>query len=293
MGGGSTTSTQKVDMGPWAPQQPYLEGLFAAANTMATQNALQPWQGTTVSPFSPAQSQGYQNVINTAAANGSAVAPTNAMLTATANGNYLDPSSNPWLASTFKNAAQGVTDAYQTATAPQTDSQFEMAGRYGSGAANQAQNQNQLALGRTLDTLANGIYGTNYQNERTNQLKAGAIAPSLDQAQYIDPTAMANAGGAQQEQAQKELTGQYNQFMQNQMLPWQTAQLYQGLISGNYGQSGTVQQQTPYYSNPIGSAFGGLMSLGGLAGQLGWSPFAAGSATAGGFPLEAFAAAAM
>jgi hypothetical protein len=272
-GGGTTSTTSTVNTGPWQNQQGPLQALFDSAGYLLNHNQIQPFQGSTVSPFTPAQTQGYQGVINQAQAGTPSIGSANTMLNNTINGQYLDPSTNPYLASTYNNAAKAVTDAYQTATAPQTASQFEMAGRYGSGAANQAQNQNQLALGRSLDSLASSIYGGNYQQERQNQLTAAGMAPTLDQAQYLDPTAMINAGGGQQQQNQAALTGNINQFYGNQMLPWQNVQMYQGLVGGNYGQSGTTTSQQPYYSNPFGSAIGGVTSLAGAAGNLGWKPF--------------------
>lgn len=81
-----------------------------------------------------------------------------------ANGSYLNPGSNPYLSGMFSAAAQPVINSYMTATAPQTDSAMEMAGRYGSGALANAQSQNQLNLGTTLGNLASNLYGTNYEN---------------------------------------------------------------------------------------------------------------------------------
>jgi hypothetical protein len=53
-------------------------------------------------------------------------------LAKTAAGDYLN--ANPYLDKMYDSAARGVTRAYQTATAPNTDSTYETAGRYGSGA---------------------------------------------------------------------------------------------------------------------------------------------------------------
>lgn len=272
-GGGGTTTTQStsnVNMGPWQPQQPYLEGLFSAANTMATQNALQPWKGTTVSPFTPAQTQGYNSIISQGTQGTPFMPASQQNATDTLSGKYLDPSSNPYLTDTFNAAADAVTRQFKTATAPTTDAMFSGNGAYNSSARYNAQNNNGLGLGTTLNNLATSIYGGNYTNERQNQIATQGMVPQLTSAGYIDPTMVANAGTAQQTQNQNELTGQVNQFMNNQMLPWQTMQMYQGLIGGNYGQSGTTQttQQQPYYSSPFGSALGGGLSLLGTIGSL-------------------------
>jgi hypothetical protein len=97
--------------------------------------------------------------------------PSLASLAATANGAYLN--SNPYIAGEYAAAAQPVVNAYQTATAPQTDSNFEAAGRYGSGAQANAQSQNEQNLGTTLGNLASNLYGQDYANERNLQVAAG------------------------------------------------------------------------------------------------------------------------
>jgi hypothetical protein len=79
----------------------------------------------------------------------------------TISGRYLDPASNPYLSNTYDYAARQVT--------PRINSIFEAGGRYGSG-------MHQGILGQNLSDLANNIYGTNYQNERTRQF-AAATSP--------------------------------------------------------------------------------------------------------------------
>jgi hypothetical protein len=79
----------------------------------------------------------------------------------TISGRFLDPTSNPYLSNTYDAAARQVT--------PRVNSIFEAGGRYGSGA-------HQGVLGQNLSDLANNIYGTNYQNERTRQF-AAATSP--------------------------------------------------------------------------------------------------------------------
>jgi hypothetical protein len=88
---------------------------------------------------------------------------------------------------------------------------------------------------------------------------------------------------------------QQQQFLQaQQQYPWLTAQQYQGLVGGNYGQSGntsqtgtstsqgtqqgtmTGQQQQAYNSNPFGQALGGGIGLLGALGQAGGSAGIAG-----------------
>lgn len=90
--------------------------------------------------------------------------PASGMLTKEAQGGFLGQ--NPYIQGEFNAAASPVTRAYQTATAPQTDSNFEAAGRYGSGALANARSQNEQNLGLSLGNLASNLYGQDYANER-------------------------------------------------------------------------------------------------------------------------------
>lgn len=89
----------------------------------------------------------------------------------TAGGGYLN--ANPYLNAAFNKAADNVTRAYQTGTAPAIDSAFSRSsGALRSGAAMNARDQAQENLGKTLSGLATDIYGGNYAQERQNQLSA-------------------------------------------------------------------------------------------------------------------------
>lgn len=126
---------------------------------------------------------------NAAAGNSSAMN----QLAATANGAYLG--ANPYLAAEYQAAAQPVINAYQTATAPQTDSNFEAAGRYGSGAQANAQSQNQLDLGTTLGNLSANLYGQDYANERGLQTNAASALGGLQNQNLSTAGGLYGAGG--------------------------------------------------------------------------------------------------
>jgi len=94
----------------------------------------------------------------------------------TISGRYLDPASNPYLSNTYDYAARQIT--------PRVNSIFEAGGRYGSGA-------HQGVLGQNLSDLANNIYGTNYQNERTRQFAAATspIGSTVTSPYFTNPLA--------------------------------------------------------------------------------------------------------
>ncbi len=290
-GGGTTQTSQQVNtnMGPWSEQGPYLQQGFANAGGLLNNTDPRYYPRSTVSGFTPAQSQGYQSIIDRARAGSPLLPAANDTALKTIQGGFLDPSTNPWLKGTFDAASNDVTRAYRTATDPSTAGGFASAGRYGSGALNQARSQNQQNLGDQLGSLASTIYGGNYQAERGRQLQQTNLAPGLMQAAYIDPTAMVNAGGAQQAQQQRQLQDQVNRWNTevNPAAKWDEQAKYQALVGGNYGQSGTqttIGQQPAPSSNPLAQLFGGGLAAAGTAGNLGWSPFggAGGAAAAGG-----------
>lgn len=263
---GTTQSTNTVNTGPWSAQQPYLENAFAdaQANYGTAQNN-QYYTGQTVAPLNSAQNNALGSTIGTASTPNAGVAAAGQNLTDTLNGNYLNPSSNPYLQGTYNAAAQGVTNQYQTATAPQTAGAMEAAGRYGSGAYQNQVQQNQLNLGTSLNNLAQNIYGQNYTNERQNQIADTGQAAGVNSAQYINPTAALTAGNQQQQQQQNVDQSNLTAYQFNQQQPTTALNNYIGQIQGNYGTNGTTTTQTPYYSNPTASALGGVLGLGSLA----------------------------
>lgn len=87
----------------------------------------------------------------------------------TANGEYLN--NNPYLDQTFDRASGKVTDAYSRAVDGK-NSNFSLAGRYGSGAHQASLKRQNEGLGDALGGLANDIYGGNYQQERDRMVNA-------------------------------------------------------------------------------------------------------------------------
>lgn len=80
--------------------------------------------------------------------------------------------SNPYLDSTFKQAADRVTSQFQNTVAPQRDASAVAAGRYGSGTYNRIRQQDEQNLQENLNNLATNIYGGAYDTERNRQMSA-------------------------------------------------------------------------------------------------------------------------
>lgn len=271
--GGNTSQqgTTTTNTGPWAAQQPFVQGGFSNA-----QNLLNAGSNLQTSPLLQSSWTDMTGAANAGQGNN---AGTQGYINNVLNGGFLSPNSNPYLAQSVQAAEQPILANYQTAIAPGVASNSEMNNRYGSGSANQQMNQANTALLNNLSNTSANMYNSAYNTGIGQMNSAANLQPSLTNSSLAASSLLNQAG--QQQQSQMNLAQQY---------PWLTAQQYQGIVGGNYGTSGTTnmnqtgtsqgtmtgQASQPYYSNPAGSIFGGALAGLGTAGQLGFSPFGAG-----------------
>lgn len=288
-GGGESTTVQKSD--PWSGQQPYLQNVFSGA-----QNAYDTYAGnpaSSVAGFTPQQQQAIgatqsvangTNFGNAAGVNNAAgnyttnllngkylnSNPGNSAFSSFANGSMMN---NPYQTGAVNAANDAITRAYQTATAPNTASAFEAAGRYGSGAYGNAvsQNQQDLAtqLGNTDATMLGNMYqqnmsnmlagaqglSQNYNTATQQQLAGSANAPNIVNSVNGAISNLYNMGGNQQALQQAQINA-----------PWQLLNNYSNLIQGQYG--GNTSTSTPYYQNQMAGAMGGAMGGAALGSAL-------------------------
>lgn len=272
-GGGNTTTTTKAD--PWSGQQPYLQNVFSGATNAYNQYKNDP--ASSVAGFTPMQQQAMQatqgvangtNFGNAAGVNNAAGSYTSNVLNGNtsanpassafanfANGSMMN---SPYQSAALDAANNAITRAYQTATAPQTASNFAASGRYGSGAYGQAvsQNQQDLAtqLGNTDASLVNSMYQQNMGNmlagaQGLSQQQAAALSNAPNTVNSINAAAtnLYNMGGNQQALQQQQINA-----------PWDLLNRYSNLIQGQYGGSSSTTQ--PYYQNQAAGALGGAAS---------------------------------
>jgi len=251
-GGGSTTTVQKSD--PWSGQQPYLSQVFQNAQDLYQNPSDYPqyYQNSTVSPFNDMQSNSINSLYNYGQNGGSgALQSADKSLQGTLNGDYLSQG-NPYQAQLNQNILASVV--------PGLTAQFTQGNNMNNPAAAYAVSQG------ATNALANSEYG-NYQQERQNQLSASYQAPVESNAVQSALQGGYNAGSAQQQQSQNELTDQVNRYNYNQNLPYQMLNTYDNFINGTYG--GTTSQTQPYYSNGLANTLSTASSLGTL-GYLGY-----------------------
>lgn len=255
---GTTTSTQSSV--PWDAQQPYLQNQFGSAQSLYSNYSPQYYPTSTVSPFTDAQNQGLQQLTQFGQAGGTpAVNNANNMIGNIENGSFLS-AGNPYF--------QNMVGQIGQAIAPSINGQFAQAGRYGSGANQQAYDS---ALSNTAGQLAN----QNYTQGMNNILQGAYVAPQLEQAQLQPANALLTAGGAQQSQNQAQLSDQVNRFNFDQSLPYNKLNQFASNIGGSYGGTSTLTQ--PYFQNQLANSLAGAAGGSALGKGLGSSLFGSGS----------------
>ena len=284
-GGGGTTTVQKSD--PWSGQQAFLNSVFNGAQ--ANYNLFSAHPSDSVAGFTPMQQQAMQTTqgvangtnfnnasgVNNAAGsyvsnvlNGNTGAnPASSAFEKFANGSMMN---SPYQSAALDAANNAITRAYQTATSPQTASNFAASGRYGSGAYQNAVSQNQQDLATQLGNTDASLVNTMYQQNMGNML-AGAQGLSQQQNMALSSapntvnsingaaTNLYNMGGNQQALQQAQINA-----------PWQLLNNYSNLIQGQYG--GNTTTTTPYYTNQLAGGMGGALGGAALAGSLGMNP---------------------
>ena len=293
-GGGSTTTVQKAD--PWAGQQPYLTDIFQTAQQLYNNGQLAPdyYPGQTVA----GQSQWTQDALTMQAdraQNGSPLIDNasdamNAITTgeALANNqglntlNQLASEDNPYTDELFNRANSQVQASL--------DSNFNRAGRYGSGAheaasADAAGNLAAQMYASLWDKRADAAStaGQLYNSGIGQQIVAGQTSQQLANQAYTDAAALGEAGAALDDYNQQLINADIDRYNYTQNQALMALQNYNNLIQGSYGGTTTTTGQQDTSGSTLGNVVGGALTGGGLAYMMGASnPIIGGAALAGG-----------
>jgi hypothetical protein len=261
-GGGSTTTSNTISTPP-AETQPYISPYLANAAKIA-KKPYENYGGKTVADLNANQNQAFGMVQDRATQGSPVTQGANTMATNTLNGNYLDPSSNPWLQKTYDAAAGDVTRNFSGSVLPGINSTFALSGRYGSGAHQTAIGNAENALGQQLGNMGTQIYGTNYNNERNNQMQTMGQSPTLASADYADAQALMGAGDAQQAHTQQSLTDAYNQWLQMQNAPYTQSDFLGNAIKASMNGGTTASKVYGSGANQTGQLVGAGLTAAGL-----------------------------
>lgn len=222
MSSGSKAATQTTTSEPPAYIRPFLQEGAEASQNLYRQG------GTPVTPFSPQT----QQALDMTQARATAGSPINRAaqdyFTKTMSGGFMGQ--NPYLDKTFNQAA--------LATQNQLASEFAGSGR--------SLDASQHLRSEQLNSLANSIYGGDYEAERQRMQSLVPFAGQLASQDYADIGQLANVG-AQYEDLAREQAGQ----------PGTALDQYLARLSGYPG--GTVTNITPMERNRLAGALGGAM----------------------------------
>lgn len=196
----------------------------------------------------------------------------------TAAGGFLGGS--PYREALIQAATRPLVQQYEQTVLPGIASGFSRAGRYGSGAMEQAQARATEAFGRSLGDVSATLAAQDYARERGLQQQAqiaqsalAQAAPSFFQSSFLPAQALSAVGAAREQIAAQPLQESMQRFQFGQQLPFQQLQ---GFLSSVYGNPmGTSNVPIPQaQTNRLGSALGGA-GLGYLGGQFLTSQFGA------------------
>jgi hypothetical protein len=207
----------------------------------------------------------------------------------TAAGGFLGGS--PYREQLIAAATRPLTQQFESQIIPGISSLFSRAGRYGSGAMEQALGRATESYGRALGDVSSTIAAQDYARERGLQQQAqlgqaalAQAAPSFFQMGFLPSQALAQVGAAREAIARQPLQEELARFSFEQQAPRESLMSFLSSVYGSplraYGSQTIPQAQT----NPLGQAIGGA-GLGYLAGQtFGFNPIygAAGGALLGG-----------
>ncbi len=250
----TTSSTTQID----PTVQPFLKYGLTEAQRLYEAGGPKYFTGQGYVGPSEATQQGLEALRARAAAGSPLTAAAQNQLYGTIQGDYLG--GNPFFQGAFQPAAQAATNAFNQAIGNVT-SQASQAGRYGSGAVGNLQNQAATTLANSLTGTAGQLAYQNYAAERARQQQATFGAPQLAEADYTDINKLLAAGQFGEGYQQKALDEAKAKFAYEQNLPQAQLQTYLSNI-GLIPKGQTTTSQTPFYTNPLATNLGtGLLGL--------------------------------
>lgn len=198
-----------------------------------------------VAPFNPVEQSAMQGTLTAAGGMGPLTGASEANLTDTLSGKFLDPSTNPYLKSTYDQAARAMTDQYSMGTAPAMAAAAERGGGLGGSGYQDQSALSRFGLGQNLAGLATDIYGGNYQAERARQMQAQGLVPTVEQGILAPSQAQMGVGATQQQQSQQVLDTAWQNAMRQQQFPFTIMDQLGAALSTALGPAGQSMTTAP------------------------------------------------
>ena len=215
-GGGGQTTTSSID-----PRLSPLIDYATQAGERVNDAGFQPYQGQRYAGMNQYQNLG-MGMIGDRALYGD---PTMRQAQSTMQDTLRGGNTNPYLDSMVNKATLGV--AGNLAKINATSGSFGNSGIQEVGA-------------RQMGDIASQMYGNAYDQDRSRQMQALQMAPGYGNQAYTDASQLMKAGGQAQDLAQQNRDFSYQQFQDQQNLPYKQMAAYGGLLSGQ----GTQKTET-------------------------------------------------
>lgn len=276
---GTSTVNQQVNLPPEISQ---LLGLLpeptqgALALTPAT-----PYQGATVAPPARQTTEALGLGESLARSLGDPGATVRNLGQATAAGDYLNPASNPYLASTIDYAQRPIREAFTSDVLPNIGAKGYTEGAYGSPQMQNLQLRAARDFERALGDVSSNIAGQNYARERELQLASPSLISQGLGLSTAPIEMLRGVGGGYESIAQNAIQNDLNAYNAALTAPWFPLQQVAGLAgslpaptSSTTTTSGTVP--TPgvasnFLSGALGGAALGASAAGPLSIGLPWA----------------------
>lgn len=144
------------------------------------------------------------------------------------NANIQGGQTNPYLDQMVGKAQDSVRSQFNT-------------GAVNSGSFGNSGLQEQFA--NNLGDVATQMYGNAYETDRNRQMQSIGMAQQFGNQAYTDASQLLNAGQIKQDQAQQALDFNYQQFQEQQDLPYKQLAAMSGVFGSNLGGSATTTQK--------------------------------------------------
>lgn len=255
MAGGSSQPTQQTTY-QLSPEQRQLLNLAMPGVEKFAASVPQRYQGDTITPFNTNETAGQSNVLGQVGNIGDvATSAANANKFYTS-GDIWNPASNPNLQRAIDATTRPLYQNLTQTVLPQIRSDAVNTGNFGSSRQGIAEGLATQATQQAAADAAGKVAQNEYDTNVNAQLKAEALAPTVQQALTAAGTVQSGVGDVQRAQEQAQLNQKIANFNYDQYAPFLQSQDIISLLQGLPGGSTTTTASVPQ-ANTATQALGG------------------------------------
>lgn len=149
---------------------------------------------------------------------------------------------NPYLDQMVNQAQASVARNYGNSIAPELTGMGVNSGSFGNSGVEQVIRNSQQDLQKTMGDIATSMYGGAYDADRARQMQGIGMAQQFGNQAYTDASALMKAGQVMQDQNQQNRDFAYQQYEDQQNLPYKQLAAMSGVFGSNLGSSSTTTQ---------------------------------------------------